>query len=60
MELEGLLEKLKLDHLQAQLDAVCEQAAAEELDYKTFLAEALRLEWQGRFQRGRCKERDLI
>lgn len=52
MELEGLLEKLKLDHLQAQLDAVCEQAAAEELDYKTFLAEALRLEWQGRFQRG--------
>src|SRR5512145_162942 len=52
MELEGLLEKLKLDHLQAQLDAVCEQAAAQELDYKTFLTEALRLEWQGRFQRG--------
>lgn len=52
MELEGLLEKLKLDHLQAQVDAVCEQAAAEELDYKTFLTEALRLEWQGRFQRG--------
>ena len=29
MELERLLEKLKLDHLEAQLDAVCEQAAAQ-------------------------------
>ena len=27
MELENLLEKLKLEHLEAQLDAVCEQAA---------------------------------
>jgi len=27
MELENLLERLKLDHLENQLDAVCEQAA---------------------------------
>jgi DNA replication protein DnaC len=52
MELEALLDKLKMEHLELQLDALCEQAAQRELDYKTFLAEALRLEWQGRFQRG--------
>ena len=52
MELTALLEKLKLDHLEAQLDAVCEHAAQRDLDYKTFLTEALTTEWQGRFQRG--------
>jgi DNA replication protein DnaC len=52
MELEHLLEKLKLEHLDSQLDAVCEQAAARELDYKSFLREALSTEWQGRFRRG--------
>ena len=52
MELTALLEKLKLEHLDAQLDAVCEQAAERDLDYKSFLAQALETEWQGRFQRG--------
>lgn len=52
MELPDLLEKLKLDHLEAQLDSLCEQAATRELDYQSFLVEALRVEWQGRFQRG--------
>jgi DNA replication protein DnaC len=52
MELITLLEKLKMDHLELQLDAVCEQAAAKEMDYKTFLAQALETEWQGRYQRG--------
>ena len=52
MELAALLEKLKLEHLDAQLDAVCEQAASRDLDYKSFLAQALQAEWQGRFQRG--------
>ena len=51
MELENLLEKLKLDHLEHQLDGVCEQAAQRQLDYKDFLAQALQTEWQGRFQR---------
>jgi hypothetical protein len=37
MELTALLNKLKLDHLEAQLDAVCEQAAQRQQDYKTFL-----------------------
>jgi DNA replication protein DnaC len=52
MELDSLLDKLKLDHLEAQLDAVCEQAAQHDLDYKDFLVQALETEWQGRFQRG--------
>jgi DNA replication protein DnaC len=34
------------------LDTVCEQAAAHELDYKSFLTQALGAEWQGRYQRG--------
>lgn len=52
MELARLLAKLKLDHLEAQLDAVCEQAAAHELDYKDFLTQALNTEWQGRDRKG--------
>jgi DNA replication protein DnaC len=52
MELTRLLEKLKLDHLEAQLDAVCEQAATHELDYKGFLTQALSTEWQGRDRKG--------
>jgi DNA replication protein DnaC len=52
MELITLLAKLKMDHLEAQLDAICEQAAQREWDYKSFLTEALQIEWQGRFQRG--------
>lgn len=51
MELTALLNKLKLDHLEAQLDAV-EQAAQRQQDYKTFLVQALDTEWQGRHQRG--------
>lgn len=52
MQLAGLLEKLKMEHLEAQLDAVCEQAAQQELDYKSFLTQALHTEWQGRHLRG--------
>lgn len=52
MALAALLEKLKMEYLEAQLDAVCEQAAQRDLDYKDFLAQALDTEWQGRFQRG--------
>lgn len=52
MELETLLTKLKMDHLEAQLDAVCEQAAQQQLDFKSFLARALDVEWQGRDRRG--------
>ncbi len=52
MDLQPLLSKLHMDHLEAQLDAVCEQAATRQLDYKTFLSQALETEWQGRYQRG--------
>lgn len=52
MELDNLLDKLKMDHLDAQIDAVCEQAAQKQLDYKAFLIQALETEWQGRYQKG--------
>ena len=52
MELVTLLEKLRMDHLEAQLDAICEQAAERDLDYKRFLARALAVDWQGRDRRG--------
>lgn len=52
MELVNLLDKLKFEHLEAQLDSVCEQAAQQQVDYKTFLSQALATEWQGRYQRG--------
>lgn len=52
MDLPLLLEKLKMDHLDVQLDALCEQAVQRDWDYKQFLVEALSAEWRGRFQRG--------
>lgn len=52
MELEALLDKLKMEALGAQLDAVCEQAAKKDLDYRAFLTEALKTEWQSRRVRG--------
>ena len=52
MELITLLERMKMEHLLAQLDGVCEQAAVGDADYKTFLTQALETEWRGRYQRG--------
>ena len=52
MELDALLDKLKMEALGAQLDAVCEQAAKKDLDYRAFLTEALKAEWQSRRVRG--------
>lgn len=52
MELVSLLDKLRMEHLHAQLDTVCEQAAKKELDYREFLGTALQTEWNGRYQRG--------
>lgn len=51
MELSALLSKLHMDHLESQLDTVCEQASQRQVDYKTFLSQALQTEWQGRYQR---------
>jgi hypothetical protein len=48
MELNALLSKLKLEHLEPQIASVCEQAASQDLDYPTFLTRALAVEWQGR------------
>jgi hypothetical protein len=36
-----LCTKLKFEHLSAQLDTLCEQAAKRELNYREFLGEAL-------------------
>jgi DNA replication protein DnaC len=52
MQLINLLEKMKMNHLSAQLEVICEQAAKRDLNYLDFLAEALRMEWKGRHQRG--------
>jgi len=38
MELENLLDKLRLDHLESQLYAVCEQTAKKQMDYKLAIA----------------------
>jgi len=52
MELTELWAKLRFDHLPSQLDALCEQAAKRELNYREFLGEALSTEWQGRRLKG--------
>lgn len=52
MELNALLDRLALPHLLAQVDSLCEQAAKKEMDYRSFLVEALSCEWRGRHQKG--------
>jgi DNA replication protein DnaC len=52
MQLTSLLERMKMEHLSLELDALCEQAAKRELGYRDFLAEALGAEWKGRHLRG--------
>ncbi len=52
MQLIGLLEKMKMGYLAAQLETVCEQAAKRELAYQEFLTEALETEWTGRHLKG--------
>jgi DNA replication protein DnaC len=52
MELTGLMDKLKMEHLAGQLDSLCEQASKRDMNYREFLTEALSLEWAGRHQRG--------
>lgn len=52
MNLDQLLERLKMDHLQASLDTLCEHASKVDLSYREFLEQALTQEWGGRHQRG--------
>jgi DNA replication protein DnaC len=52
MELIELCTKLKFEHLPAQLDTLCEQAAKRELNYPEFLSQALMTEWQARRLKG--------
>lgn len=52
MNLEQLLDRLKMDHLQASLDTLCEHASKADLNYREFLEQALTQEWGGRHQKG--------
>ena len=52
MELNGLMQKLKMEHLADNLDGLCEQAGKRDLNYREFLTEALSAEWGGRHQKG--------
>ena len=47
----ALLERMKMEHLLAQLDGVL-RARRQGRDYKGFLTQALEAEWRGRHQRG--------
>nr|WP_241391718.1 IS21-like element helper ATPase IstB [Yersinia frederiksenii] len=51
-DLDILLARLKMDHLGAAVDSVCEHAAKEELNYREFLVQALSQEWNGRHLKG--------
>ena len=51
MELDRLLDKLRMEHLEAQIDAVCEQAAQKQMDHKTFLVQALKRNGRGAIRR---------
>lgn len=51
MQLDAVLEKLKMEQLGTQIDALCEQAAKRELGYREFLQEALLCEWKGRHRK---------
>ena len=52
MQLTGLLDKMKMEHLAAQLETVCEQASERDLGYQEFLCTALQCEWTGRHLKG--------
>lgn len=52
MALEQLLNHLKMEHLQASLDSLCEHASKQDLNYREFLEQALAQEWGGRHQKG--------
>jgi DNA replication protein DnaC len=52
MNLDQLLDRLKMDHLQAAVDTLCEHASKQDLNYREFLEQALAQEWGGRHQKG--------
>ena len=52
MQLVGLFERLKMNHLEAQVESLCEQASKKDLSYKEFLTQALDVEWRGRHLKG--------
>lgn len=52
MALEQLLDRLKIEHLQASLNSLREHASKQDLNYREFLEQALLQEWDGHHQKG--------
>ena len=52
MELNTLLERMKMEHIALQIDTICEQASKKDLDYREFLTEVFTTEWNGRHIKG--------
>lgn len=52
MQLTALCEHLKMTHLAAQWEMLCQQAAKRDLSFQDLLLEALTLEWHGRRLKG--------
>ncbi len=57
-----LLERMKLEHLETRLDAICEGATQREMNYREFLAETLETEWSGRSpdRKANCPGRQVV
>lgn len=52
MQLTAVCESLKMPHLAAQWETLCQQAAKRDLSYQDLLLEAMTLEWHGRRLKG--------
>ena len=52
MQLEALFDKMHFEYLPDRLDGILEEAGKRDLDYQSFLSEALKIEWEGRYQKG--------
>ena len=52
MQLNSLLENMKMDYLADKIDSICEQASKRDLNYREFLTEALLTEYNGKCQKG--------
>ena len=52
MQLNSLLENMKMDYLADKIDSICEQASKRDLNYREFLTEALLTEYNWKYRKG--------
>lgn len=52
MELNILLERMKMEHIALQIDTICEQASKKDMGYREFLTEVFKAELNGRHIKG--------